>query len=207
MPVSTNLRKLTPEVSWEISHGTGLAAVALLFSPVFRRAYVPATFGFSATFPWGSDFRVDHLLSNDATELVHDGAHASRMAKILTISGWKPSFDRLRVCWENPSGLRNCGRCDKCLRTMIGLELAGARERYTTFPDLPDPRALVFPAPKKPYQLAFMCDLLTYAEQAGRRDIERVLRDAIRRARWNSWRSTFRNTRRRLRYAISSAIG
>src|SRR5262249_59102310 len=45
----------------------------------------------------------------------------------------------LRVCWENPDGAYNCGRCEKCLRTMINLLIAGALDRCPTFPLPLDP--------------------------------------------------------------------
>jgi len=39
----------------------------------------------------------------------------------------------LRVCWQNKELAYNCGRCEKCLRTMIALHLAGALSRCRTF--------------------------------------------------------------------------
>ena len=43
------------------------------------------------------------------------------------------ALQSLRVCWENRAGQYNCGRCEKCLRTMSNLRIAGALERCTTF--------------------------------------------------------------------------
>jgi hypothetical protein len=40
---------------------------------------------------------------------------------------------RLRVCWEN-LGNYNCGLCEKCIRTMLGLRAIGV-DRCPTFPD------------------------------------------------------------------------
>jgi hypothetical protein len=40
----------------------------------------------------------------------------------------------LRICFANPDGAYNCGRCEKCLRTMISLRIAGALERCKTLP-------------------------------------------------------------------------
>jgi len=40
----------------------------------------------------------------------------------------------LRVCYKNTKGTYNCGTCDKCLRTMTNLYIAGALEKAETFP-------------------------------------------------------------------------
>ena len=47
----------------------------------------------------------------------------------------------LRVCWQNVGTDLNCGRCEKCVRTMAMLAGAGVLDRCETFPDrvdLPD---------------------------------------------------------------------
>jgi hypothetical protein len=43
------------------------------------------------------------------------------------------SYERLRVCWIQDIGLRNCGKCEKCVRTQIALEIVGGLSKYTTF--------------------------------------------------------------------------
>jgi hypothetical protein len=44
----------------------------------------------------------------------------------------------LRVCWRNPGGAYNCGRCPKCVSTMVALRMAGLLERAPTFPSTLD---------------------------------------------------------------------
>jgi hypothetical protein len=41
----------------------------------------------------------------------------------------------LRVCYKNPNGIYNCGRCEKCMRTMIALRAVGAQGRCKTLPN------------------------------------------------------------------------
>src|SRR6185436_2239420 len=43
------------------------------------------------------------------------------------------TFDRLRVCWIQDIGLKNCGKCEKCVRTQAALAVQGALAPYTTF--------------------------------------------------------------------------
>ncbi|MGI8756518.1 MAG: hypothetical protein ACR2MB_11780, partial [Acidimicrobiales bacterium] len=49
----------------------------------------------------------------------------------------------LRVCWRNVDGLTNCGRCEKCVRTMVMFAGADQLQHCATFPDRAGlPRAL-----------------------------------------------------------------
>jgi hypothetical protein len=44
---------------------------------------------------------------------------------------------QMHVCWKDMSG-GNCGRCEKCCRTMVGLALAGVDTGKHGFPARPD---------------------------------------------------------------------
>ena len=48
----------------------------------------------------------------------------------------------LRVCWQNPDNAYNCGRCEKCFRTMLDLWVVGALDRCDTLPHQFDEQAL-----------------------------------------------------------------
>ena len=52
---------------------------------------------------------------------IHDGAEARRCDKLRRLAESAPALKGLRVCWQD-AGF-NCGRCEKCLRTMIALHL------------------------------------------------------------------------------------
>lgn len=41
----------------------------------------------------------------------------------------------LRSCWQNRDSQYNCGTCEKCLRTMAGLDAVNALAAVATFPD------------------------------------------------------------------------
>jgi hypothetical protein len=99
-----------------------------------RRFYMPASHTKGHLMPWGSDPRVDPLLSTDALEVVHDGAEVTRVHKTTVIGRWPPTFGRLRVCVSADPAVPNCCRCEKCVRTMTTLELFGLLARHTSFP-------------------------------------------------------------------------
>jgi hypothetical protein len=131
----TNIYEIvTPTVSWEWAHGSALIGVALNLDQLIGCFYVPSTHTYADAIPWGSDPRLDYLLSTEAVEIFHDGATVTRTEKTATIAQWSETYSRLRVCWERPDGLKNCCRCSKCVRTMTALDLVQMLPRYTTFP-------------------------------------------------------------------------
>jgi hypothetical protein len=133
--VETNLRDFSDQyVDWEQHfHGTVLASVALLLSPQFKKIYIPSSFSYHRLDPWGSHVLVDPLWSIECMEIEHDGCEVSRPEKVARIAQVDIALRSLRVCWRNPDNAYNCGLCEKCLRTMVSLQAAGALGRCTTF--------------------------------------------------------------------------
>ena len=141
--IHTNIRAFSDlYLSWDMYHGSALAAVALTMLPLFSRIYVPATQAYSDLLPWGSHPLVDPLWGNEQLHIIHDGCEATRLEKVAAISKSDVAMSTLRVCWLNPEGAYNCGRCDKCLRTMVHLYLVGALGRCTTLPGALSPHDL-----------------------------------------------------------------
>lgn len=134
--VETNLRYFSdPLVSWEDYHGGALASVALLFQHLFGKVIIPSSHDYANMFPWGSHPLLDHLWSTESTELEHDGCEATRIDKVVEIGESKAAMKHLRVCFENRGGAYNCGKCEKCTRTMINLRAVGNLEICKTLPD------------------------------------------------------------------------
>jgi len=133
--VETNLRELSdPLVRWDCYYGSALAAIALALAPCFERVLMTGWTDYATLDAMASNPLVDHLWSTEQLELVHAGARRSRMDRLALISRHPVVRRSLRVCWQNPGGAYNCGRCRKCLLTMCGLEALGVRERVTSFP-------------------------------------------------------------------------
>lgn len=141
--VDTNLRELTDGlVDWDFAHGALLAAIAHTLGRA-GRVLVPGTLDERQTAPWGSHPVTDPWWGSEAIDLVPDGTDATRLDKIAAIAEHDVALRHLRVCYENaggrwhtrpPDGPFNCGRCGKCLKTILGLHLAGALERCPTLP-------------------------------------------------------------------------
>lgn len=144
MTISTNLQQFRL-VSIGRSHlhqsfGVPITASALILGRLFTRFYIPGSYPYSNLTPEGAHPILDHLLSTEYMEIIHDGAKASRVQKTATIAQWPETFSRLRVCFkktnfrEETNFIENCCRCEKCIRTMISLDLIGFLHKYDTFP-------------------------------------------------------------------------
>jgi hypothetical protein len=149
--VRSNIQGLVePILLWDYTHGGCLAAVGLFLRRGFHRIYIPSTHSVAEQIPWGSNLALDGHWSTEGTTFVHDGTEATRLEKVISqIAGSPLALQHLRVCFANADGAYNCGRCDKCLRTMINLYVAGVLEKSGTFPRHIDP-ALVAAVPTIP---------------------------------------------------------
>ncbi len=76
---------------------------------------------------------IDPLWSSSVTQVQNAGTGVSRFEK-LEANVASPVFRKhLKICWKSPTG--NCGICEKCYRTKVGLELLGLREEMDIFED------------------------------------------------------------------------
>lgn len=139
--VRTNIQPLVePILLWDYTHGGCLASVGLFLRAAFRQIYIPSTHSVQEQIPWGSNLALDGHWSTESTTFVHDGTEATRINKVISQVAKSPvALEHLRVCFANEKEAYNCGECDKCLRTMINLYVAGTLEKSGTFPHQIDP--------------------------------------------------------------------
>lgn len=137
--VATNLRQTRwSKVHWSyLGHGAALAAVGLAMERAYSTVYIAGGGGFRGLHPWGSHSVTDPLFSTSRTAVVHDGTAWIRTEKLEAIAESPAAHWSVRVCYANDDD-RNCGVCNKCLRTMVVLEICGALDRCRTFPVHPD---------------------------------------------------------------------
>src|SRR5215471_2275466 len=131
----TNLRLLFG-LNYELYyHASALIGSALALSRGMKRLLVPSTFSYGQLIPWGSHPLLDELWSVESMDVIHHGAEARRVDKIAMLArDHRSTFRHLRVCLKNQAGPGNCGRCQKCARTMMALEVVGALADALTFP-------------------------------------------------------------------------
>ncbi len=164
-----------------------VAAPALVLGRMFSRYYVPSSYKFThlSRFHDGSHPMFDHLLASDSMETIHDGGHLTRVAKTLAISSWPETHDLLRVCFK-PTGVQpgldaiaNCCACEKCVRTMMTLDIAGVLQDYRCFPRPLSSAEIRRQEYGSPGQRVFAEEIIDFAKEAGRNDVVRDLRWSI----------------------------
>lgn len=167
---ATNARAFTEPCTWEVAHGAVLAGTAHVLAGLWDRFLIPGSNAYAEPQPWGSDWRLDHLLSSDGLRIVHDGADAWRVDKTIALARRRETWHSLRVCWEEVDGVRNCGRCAKCLRTMVALETAGTLGNYSVF-NSPLTRANLRAVRFSPYEFQQVGELASRVRSLGRPDL------------------------------------
>jgi hypothetical protein len=174
-------------IDWEVGHGAALACIGHLLAPHFRRVYIPSSFTYADLFPWGSHPLTDPLWSSEGIEFVHDGNEASRAQKATLLAHSDVALQSLRVCFHNLNSAYNCGYCEKCVRTMINLQAAGALGRCTTFPGKLDLKRVKRLAIMKDSERAFLRENLRALESRPEdRELHEVLLRLLQRPIWLS---------------------
>jgi hypothetical protein len=125
---------------WRSSyHGSLLASVAHAFSNRLTSVSIAATYDIAHIDPWGSHPLLDVNYSSRNLKIKHENVNLSRLEKTKLISDWDIVRTNLCVCNDVTQsyqvGKLNCGKCEKCIRTKIGLEALGVLEQFKIFPD------------------------------------------------------------------------
>lgn len=170
--LATNLRQTGVRQPWgRVMHGPALGGVGLLLGSRWREMLLSSWFCHEDSDPWGSTGITDPLLSTSATRTRPYGAGHDRFEKLAFLVRFPLAIETLHVCWEERSD-GNCGRCEKCLRTLIALDILGVRDRAATFPQEPlDLSRLGEVWKDQPLFVRMYAQLKNHAARAGRADI------------------------------------
>ncbi len=190
--IKTNLREFTEYyLSWDFAHGGALGSVALFLRNGFDIIYIPSSYQNKQLFPWGSHPDIDPKWSTEKMKIIHDGGSLTRLEKINKYIIKSPeALEYLRVCWKNVNGKYNCGKCNKCVRTMIELYVTDSLKRSKTFPselDLEFVRNLYSPTQGSS---TFIIEILSYLKK---RKIYPELQGALEESLYKSSHPTFKN--------------
>ena len=118
LPIRTNYREITKK--WTHKFSIALAAVLGNFKSLAGTCMIGSSEPYdSLVIPWGSSPITDHLLGSGEFVVIHDGASHSRTEKVAQVAEWKKGINNLRVCWQGELKDRNCGKCEKCVRTKL----------------------------------------------------------------------------------------
>lgn len=156
---------------WEESFGAQLAGVLHQFSDTFEFGLIASGQPVSAVqTAWGSTPMTDPLLSGGLLDVVNDGAGYTRIEKVARVAQHEVATRTVRVCWEGSDLGRNCGACEKCVRTRLNFAAVGH----------PDPACFDTPLdvhlikrlrPRSQPQYAELRRLIEYADQRNDRSL------------------------------------
>ncbi len=209
--VESDARRLDPDRHFFIleTHGSLLAAVAHFFPSALTSVSIAASADLRRTYrPWGSHPLLDPLYGSATLAIRHSGHEYSRLEKVAELSRWNLALSTLLVCNESPldPGVVNCGRCEKCLRTLLELFVVGALEDASTFAvrDVTAERVRNLPTVDG-YVIRRWEDLRR--ELGNRDDLVRAIDDWIARIRASQDWAEHRGWKGRLRRLDQSAFG
>ncbi len=138
IPVFTNIRFLddSDDLFFREWHGAVLSSVAHLFEGHITDALIASGTCVEDLGAVGSHPLLDPNFGSSRLRIHHDGNYLGRLNKIGLLSRWPEALCVLRSCYNAFRGRTelNCGRCEKCLRTMTGLLIHGCLGDCPTYP-------------------------------------------------------------------------
>lgn len=165
-------------------HGAFLASMAHFLGRELRLCYIASSYPATHLVPWGSHPQLDPLYSSQHVRMLHDGVELSRLQKVEALRDWPAALDHMYVCTSNTSNGRNCGTCEKCVRTRVHLLIAGVLGDAGAFAG-GDVRAEDIRAIRLQSEYARICfeEALPGLQRLGRRDlvaaVEHVVADYL----------------------------
>ena len=118
-------------------HGAGFAAAGHFLGNGMGSLMIPSSEIALAHHRWGSTPLTDGLLSSQAFQVRHVDARHSRLDKLAMLAHWPLAMCAMKVCFNTPAERLNCGSCEKCLRTRLGLMCLGLADGASAFPPGP----------------------------------------------------------------------
>ena len=190
VPVRVNFRETAYRTvdAMKLSAGSSLASVALAMEQRWSSVFTSASLNRLSMKPFSLHPETDVLHSNASLEIVQYGAHETRFEKTLAIAKHPVVQKYIRVCWVDGQG-GNCGRCNKCIRSMLAFQLAGVLPQIETFPrhhiSVSEARKIYHPQSR---QTHYFDELIEVARQYGQPELADALEYSLKRsARVNRW--------------------
>lgn len=123
----TNLRRIKVGAGFWTNrfYGAAVLGTGHAIAPGFGYLMLAGTYDLDHLAPIGSSPIVDVLFSSQRLQVIHEGLRFSRLQKLRELVEWPAAIDNLRVCANEGRNRYNCGTCEKCVRTRLGLLALG----------------------------------------------------------------------------------
>ena len=135
IPIYTNIRHLCDNRDLWLNQffGAVLAAAVHALSPRINLAWLASSYDIPHLHPCGSHPLLDPEYGSADLQIRHRDVGLPRMEKLKIVADWDVAFQNFRVCLANVPEKLNCGRCEKCVRTMLELEAMGLLDKTRAF--------------------------------------------------------------------------
>jgi len=155
---------------WDDIHGLAVGACLTLFSKVYNVGFIASSHpSLYPRYPWGSNSITDPLMSSKAFLVRNYGAHLTRTQKMIFLKEHPLFFKHLVVCTRD--FLQNCGKCEKCIRTMLGARLVDMDvSKSFAEPQLYPHKVLTLRA-SLPWEIKDYTDLYHWSRRLGKKNI------------------------------------
>lgn len=121
-------------IHWEMEFGTAVSTCLRNWQGAVDTGLLGSDEDYSRLeLPWGGNPITYAMLSGRDFAVVYDGGEYPRTEKVRYLTSWDAGVRNLRVCWQGPITGKNCGQCEKCIRTKMNFLAVGA----PTPPSLP----------------------------------------------------------------------
>lgn len=146
VPVDTNINEFLNQVQ-EATHTFRTLSTSLVFQKLFSvywygSGYPFDKFRFSAGDTAGYDLLTMQCISTENLTFYSSGGETTRLGKLKFISDNELAQKYLNVCIAG--GIPNCGHCEKCRRTIMGLFAINKLDNFARCFDLKDIKDHIF---------------------------------------------------------------
>ncbi|MFM7182676.1 MAG: hypothetical protein ACKO2G_14590 [Verrucomicrobiales bacterium] len=129
--VETNVRALRHyALDWVYMGGAVLAGTALLLRGLYQRVHVASDSTWKGCLPAHEHPVMHNLWRLPGFRMRCDMVSIPRVERVRLLGMAMPgALAHLRVCWDMLPFHLNCGKCEKCQRTLAALEVFGFRQQ------------------------------------------------------------------------------
>jgi len=141
IPIWTNMRDIEPN-GWFYEYlqvGSLLSGLAHAVSNSVSRCSIAADHTPEYMIPTGNHIFLNSYLTSSYLQFYSEVSHLDRTDKVGLIAQNEIALSSIRVCYYTNNiklGHINCGYCEKCLRTKLGLLAHGKLSECNAFPNL-----------------------------------------------------------------------
>jgi hypothetical protein len=139
LAVRTNAREIEPDVAFYVDWHIGalLGGIAHALAGGINRCSIALDTATEYTAPTGSHPWLNKNLASSFVDIVSGVEAMTRLDKINAMKVWPEALRRVRVCGrmdDLAAGQMNCGRCRKCVVTLMQYLACGVIDEAASFP-------------------------------------------------------------------------